>query len=108
MNMEDIKVALVKELKISFGYEEKAKLDLANVKFLCEAVIDLGTDKQIEDLYGFTIFVKEQFKLSANSFHKTKEGYMRFNLMHDVVNIIQEEKCFSPRTNGYAKYIKEF
>jgi len=56
------------------------------------------TGKQLDDLVAF---------IGMSVRDKKDEGYILLNVLHDLVGISNNEKCFLPRTTGYSKMEKE-
>ena len=54
--------------------------------------------QQLADIQGYIIYCVDK---------QISPGGVLFNVSHDINGIIRGEKGFLPRTDGYAKYLKE-
>lgn len=53
-------------------------------------------EKAILDMYGYLIFSMRQGTPNSETYT---------TLVHDIAGLARNDECFSPRSNGYAKYI---
>lgn len=68
------------------------------VFFIKDTLEDKATLKQRMDMAGWIQFAEEK---------GITPEQICVNLMHDIGGIMRGDECFLPRTNGYAKFLKE-